>query len=146
MVDVYCPKLLHAGKPELSISPNVNVIKYFFVIMLCCSVNALSFSQMLNEPVGLCFEKSNRKAIEKRIEKLKIRASKEMNRSIDSISYIIEKKYTYSYTKECKHLPEIITFQTRGQKKTYRCSGMSGLVGYWILASWIETNIIIIDL
>ncbi|MDP2175847.1 MAG: hypothetical protein Q8K70_08060 [Bacteroidota bacterium] len=96
------------------------------------------FSQTTNEPIGQCFGKSNRKSIEKRIEQLKLRVSKEMNCPLDSISYVIDKKYTFSYTKECRHLPKIMTFYGCGQTKTYEHLGLTGLAGYWLLASWTE--------
>ncbi|KFD40307.1 hypothetical protein AT05_01485 [Schleiferia thermophila str. Yellowstone] len=111
-------------------------LSLLFIFFVFSSFN--SFSQTFNEPVGQCFGKSNRKSIEKRIEQLKIRASKEMNCPVDSISYVIDKKYTFSYTKECRHLPKIMTFYACGQSKTYEHLGLTGLAGYWLLASWTE--------
>lgn len=111
-------------------------LSLLLIIFICSSVS--SFSQTINEPIGQCFGKSNRKSIEKRIEQLKLRVSKEMNCLIDSISYVIDKKYTFSYTKECRHLPKIMTFYACGQSKTYEHLGLTGLAGYWLLASWTE--------
>ncbi|MDZ4758536.1 MAG: hypothetical protein SGJ10_10450 [Bacteroidota bacterium] len=95
-----------------------------------------SLAQSKNEPIGQCFVKGNRKAIEKKMTKLILKVSKETRCPINSITYSIIKKYTVFYTNPCRHLPKVITFYACGQVFTYNHQGLSGAVGYWLLGSW----------
>ena len=126
----YCFKIL----------PKMSVLKYWLFLFIVCGFFSYSVGQTRNEPIGQCFKKANRNAIAKRIVQLKIRVSNEMNCHIDSISYTIDKKYTFSYTKECRHLPKEMSFYACGQRKTYVHLGLTGLAGYWLFASWTEVR------
>jgi len=115
------------------------IIRAIFVLFISLALlPAKSYSQVLNEPVGQCFVKGNRKSIEKKMNNLLNRVSSETGCPIDSITYIIVDKYTGFYTKKCRHLPQIITFQVCGKELTYYHNGLSGAVLYWILGSWVQ--------
>jgi hypothetical protein len=110
---------------------------YFLTILLILSPIS-SYSQVINEPVGQCFVRGNRKSIEKKMNNLLNRVSVEMNCPIDSITYTIIDKYTGFYTKECRHLPKVVNFNGCGNVQTYYHNGLSGAVLYWILGSWVQ--------
>ncbi len=101
----------------------------YFVLNVC---NA----QPINEPVGQCFSKGNRKSMQEKMTKLIQRVSRDAGCPVDSITYLIIKKYTVFYTKPCRHLPKVVTFYACGQERTYYHGAISGAALYWLLGSW----------
>ena len=85
---------------------------------------------------GTCFSKGNRKSIENKMDKLLKRVGQEYGSPVEKITFKVDEYYTVFYTHECRHLPKRITFDIEGKKATYRHSGLSGAITYWLLGSW----------
>ena len=113
---------------------SMSLLPILFLAFLSSSV----FAQ--NEPIGNGFSKSNRKSIEEKMKNLMKRVSEEMQCPLDSISYTVLDKYTTFYSKESRHLPEVIQFKGCGKTMTYKHNGLSGAVLYWLLGSWVQVK------
>lgn len=85
---------------------------------------------------GTCFSKSNRKSIDNKMDNFLTRVSLETGCTKDSLTYTIDEYYTGYYSKSCRHLPKRITFNVRGEKRTYVHNGLSGVILHWLLGSW----------
>ncbi len=85
---------------------------------------------------GTCFSNGNKKSIANKMDNFLDRVSEETGCKKEEITYRVEEYYTGFYSKECRHLPKRITFDTCGQKRTYKHRGLSGAILYWLLGSW----------
>ena len=104
------------------------------ILILTATFFAAGHAQSLN--FGTCFTKANKKSIVNKMDNFLTRVSEETNCPKDNLTYTVTEYYTVFYTKTCKHLPKKITFETCGQKRTYKHNGLSGAVLHWLLGSW----------
>jgi hypothetical protein len=115
-------------------------MKKLIILNLLLSGLFFSFTLPNQNEIGSCFNKSNKKSIDKKMDKLLEKVSAETNCPADQINYQVEEYYSTFYTKECRHLPKKITFETCSEKRTYKNTSISGSVTYWLMGSWQKAN------
>lgn len=113
----------------------MNLFKNLILVFILLSIPYFVKGQQYSD-IGSCFSKSNKKSINKKMDNFLSRVSEETNCPKENITYVIVERYTTFYSKECRHLPKKISFNSCGKSWTYKHNGLSGAVLYWLLGSW----------
>ena len=74
------------------------------------------------------------------MDRLFAQVSKETGCPVEKLTYSVDKYYTDFYTQPCRHLPERISVDACGTRKSYRHRGLSGNITNWLLGSWTSVK------
>lgn len=115
-------------------------MKKLLILSFILMAPVLVAAQKQTQDIGSCFSQANKRSVDKKMEKLLIRVSKETNCPKEKLTYTVTEYFTGFYSKTCRHLPKKMTFDANGQKRTYKHGGLSGAITDWILGGWSEVK------
>lgn len=110
------------------------------LLFLSLLLAAPVFVAAQTQNIGTCFNTSNKRSVDNKMEKLLLRVSKETNVPKENLTYTVTDYFTGFYSKACRHLPKRITIDAQGEKRTYKHGGLSGAIVDWLLGSWSEVK------
>lgn len=109
-------------------------------VLAFCVATLITQVDSVQPDLGTCFNKTNRKSIQNKMDNLITKISKESGCAKDSIHYEITEYFTGFYKKPCRHLPKIIAIKACGKSLIYESAALSGSLGDWLLGVWVPQN------